>query len=339
MNRAAGPLLLHVRSAVDGRALQRALLALALPLALGLISGRQEWLSAAVVPVAMLIALDRSQLAPLGVAAHACAIGAGFVVLAAASAHAALFVLATVLLGMASVLVTAGGSVLRSLGSFTFIPALYLACESAQNHGNSLDTLPFLLISASPVLLLAAVEHWRSRDIGHSALTHLSRWTKPLASSERSVYMGQMITVAFAVAGSAALVEWRHIDHGQWLIWSAVSVVTGNASSARQKFHDRLMGAIGGVVVGIAAGLVMPNLPLVRVLIVFTTMLTLVCIRPYRLAFGARCACAALALVLAGGQWISGGERLLNVAAGSTIGLICALAASYATCSGSRRSI
>jgi Fusaric acid resistance protein-like len=327
-------LLRRVETVFDGRALSRAMFALVPLLVLALVSGKSEWLAAAIVPVAMLIALDHSQLAPLGVFAHALAISAGFVILMASLAHPLLFVVATVLLGMGSVLVTAGGSALRSLGNFTFIPSLYLACESAEGVTRqalitrSVEVLPFLLIAALPILLLASVEHFRSRETGRPTLAHFAKWTRLFPNSESNAYIELMITVALAIACAAVLVEWRHVDHGQWMIWSAASVVTGNAVSARQKFRNRLTGAVVGVSFGVAVGLMIPHASFMRVLVVFTAMLTLICIRPYTLAFGVRCACAAIAFVLAGKPWIFGGERLLNVAVGSAIGLLCALTAS-----------
>ncbi|HMC47850.1 MAG TPA: hypothetical protein VKJ77_21210 [Caballeronia sp.] len=93
----------RIETVFDARALGRAMFALVPLLLLTLVSGRSEWLTAAIVPVAMLIALDHSQLAPLGVFAHALAISAGFVILMASLAHPLLFVVATVLLGMGSV--------------------------------------------------------------------------------------------------------------------------------------------------------------------------------------------------------------------------------------------
>ncbi len=235
---------------------------------------------------------------------------------------------------MGSVLVTTRGSALRTLGNFTFIPALYLACESAEGVTRqalairSIEILPFLLIAALPILLVSSFEHLRSRESGMPHLAHLAKWTRLSSHGERNAHIGLMFTVALAVACAAALVEWRHVDHGQWVIWSAASVVTGNAASARQKFRHRLTGAVIGASLGVVIGLLIPHALPIRMLTVFAAMLTLVCIRPYTLAFGTRCACAAMALVLAGQPWIFGGERLLNVAVGSAIGLLCALAAS-----------
>jgi len=330
----ASSLFRGVETVFDRRALGRAMFALVPLLVLVLVSGRSEWLTAAIVPVAMLIALDHSRLAPLGVFAHALAISAGFVILMASLAHPLLFVVTTVLLGIGSALVTAGGSALRSLGNFTFIPSLYLACECGEGIsrqaliGRSVEILPFLLIAALPILLVASVEHFRSRETRQPTLAHFAKWTRLCANSERNAYIELVITVALAVAYAGVLVEWRHVDHGQWMIWSAASVVTGNAASARQKFRNRLTGAVVGVSFGVVIGLTIPHASFMRVLVVFAAMLTLICIRPYTLAFGVRCACAAIAFELAGKPWIFGGERLLNVAVGSAIGLLCALTVS-----------
>src|ERR1700675_3983912 len=102
--------------------------------------------------------MDRSHLAPLGVIAHGIAIGAGFLVLMASLAYPPLFVVGTALLGMGSILVTARGCELRPHGSYTFILALYLACECVEGIGQStliqqgLEMLPFILTPFLPVL-------------------------------------------------------------------------------------------------------------------------------------------------------------------------------------------
>lgn len=327
-------LLQYIGTIFEARAFARAMFGLVPLFVLELVSGRPEWLVAAIVPVAMLIALDRSQLAPLGVFAHAMAICAGFMILLISFAHPLIFVSATVLLAMGSVLVTAGGSVLSSLGNFTFIPSLYLACESAEGisrqalTSRAIDVLPFLLIAALPIMTVACVEQFPSRKAARSARTQWLKWTRLSLDDERSPYIERMLAVACAVTCAAVLVEWRHIDHGQWMIWSAASVVTGSATGARQKYRSRIKGAIVGVSLGTLIGLMIPHDSHMRELVVFAAMLTLVCIRPYTLAFGLRCACAASAFVLAGQSWLKGSERLVNVAVGSTIGLLCVFSVS-----------
>jgi uncharacterized membrane protein YqhA len=327
-------LLQYIGTIFEARAFVRAMFGLVPLFILELVSGKPEWLVATIVPVAMLVALDRSRLAPPGVFAHAMAICAGVVVLLISLAHPFIFIFATVLLAMGSVLVTAGGSILNSLGNFTFISSLYLACEFAEGispqalTSRAIEVVPFLLIAALPIMIVACVEQLPSRKAAQSARSQWLKWTRLSPDDERSPYVERMLAVACAVAFAAVLVEWRHIDHGQWMIWSAASVVTGSATGARQKYRSRIKGAIIGVSLGTLIGLMVPHDSHMRELVVFAALLTLVCIRPYTLAFGLRCACAASAFVLAGQSWLKGGERLVNVAVGSTIGLLCVLGVS-----------
>ncbi|WP_322023683.1 FUSC family protein [Burkholderia sp. BCC1977] len=333
--RAARSAAASVAGALDARALARATLVLLPLVLLARATGRPEWLIASVITIAMLVGVDRVALAPLGSVAHGLLVCAGFVVLMAALACPPAFVAATAALGAASIAITAWGRTLRTLGSYTFIPVLYLACESAEGVARgalvprAFAILPFLLAGALPVIALAAVDLARATDTGAGADRRARRatWVRRTDYGERAWPIELMLTVAIAVGGAAVLVEWRHIDHGQWMIWSAASVVTGSAASARAKFVDRVLGASAGVPIGVFIGLQVPDDPATRAWVVFATLLTLVAIRPYRLAFAMRCACAATALVVAGHTWTFAGERLANVALGSAIGLACALAA------------
>jgi uncharacterized membrane protein YccC len=209
---------------------------------------------------------------------------------------------------------------------------LYLACESAEGIRRSalihqgFDTLPFIWTAFLPVLLISSINHYRERRPEVSHLAHFAKWSKRSDIADRVPYIEPMIAVALAVGVAATFVEWRHIEHGQWMIWSAASVVTGSAASARLKFRDRIAGAIVGVPAGIFAGLLVPHDAFSRDLIVLAALLTLVCIQPYVVAFGTRCGCAAMAFVVAGQSWTFASERLINVAVGSTIGLLFALA-------------
>lgn len=73
-----------------------------------------------------------------------------------------------------------------------------------------------------------------------------------------------VLAVTLAVACSATLVAWRHIEYGQWAIWSSASVVTGNAASAHLKLRDRGLGALLGVPLGLAVGAALPHVLLVH---------------------------------------------------------------------------
>jgi hypothetical protein len=126
--------------------------------------------------------MQKTNLAPLGVALHGVAIAVGFLVLLAAISTPPAFVGATAAMAGASILVTAKGDKLRSLGNFTFIPALYLACEAAEGTPRAallergLSFLPYIAAALLPVIVLAAAEHVRDRDLGVSHIRHLTRF-------------------------------------------------------------------------------------------------------------------------------------------------------------------
>jgi hypothetical protein len=101
--------------------------------------------------------------------------------LLAAFAMPLLFELGCAAMAAASVLLAGRGSKLQSLSIFTFVPALYLACEVAEGaaphelarHG--LAFLPFLAIALIPALLMSAFDHVCTRDTEVSQLHHFRR--------------------------------------------------------------------------------------------------------------------------------------------------------------------
>ena len=282
------------------------------------------------------IAMDRSGLAPLGVVLHGLAITAGFIGLLAALATPPLFVLGCAAMAAASVLLAGRGSKLQSLGIFTFIPALYLACEVGERaaphefarHGAAF--LPFLVVALSPVLLMSVFDHVCTRTTEVSHTYHFSRILRWSELGVRSFYGEAAIAAALSVAVAATAVELLHLDHGQWVIWSAASVVTGDAASGHRKLLDRMMGAIVGVPIGVAAGLLVPKDLLTYSSIAtgiasILAVLSLVALRRYVVAFGLRCGCAAFVLLLASQSAAIAAERAANVILGGFIGMLLVL--------------
>ena len=117
-------LLRRIDQAVDTCSLARATLVLAPFFAAALSAGSPLWMYAALVSASAFIAMEKSGHTPLGVALHGPAIGAGFLLLAAIPVsgpvrpgrrrH-----------GRGDDPAAAKGHKLRTLGNFTFIPALY----------------------------------------------------------------------------------------------------------------------------------------------------------------------------------------------------------------------
>ena len=233
----------------------------------------------------------------------------------------------------ASVLLAGRGSKLQSLGIFTFVPALYLACEIGEGtathefvrHGVAF--LPFLVVAMSPVLLMSAFDHLYARDAEVDHLRHFSRILRWSELGVRSFYGEAAIAAALSGAVAATAVEWLHLDHGQWVIWSAASVVTGDAASGHRKLLDRMTGAVVGVPVGVAIGLLAPKDllaygGLATGMASILAVLSLVALRRYVVAFGLRCGCAAFVLLLASQSAAIAAERAANVILGGVIGIL-----------------
>ena len=321
----------RLRSIFDGRQLGQTAFVLSPVLALSFITGDPVWLKAAVVTVSTFIAFERGHLAPLGVLLHAAAILAGFLLLMLALRVPALFVLAAALLAAAAVWISTYDRKLRSVGNFTFIPALYIACETGENApasalaARAVELLPYLAASALPVFVLAVIHELVSepaarREQNPFSLRRHGPDNEPIPVAEA------VMAVVLAVAAAATLVEWGQLEHGQWVIWSAASVVTGDAGAARLKLRDRAVGAFLGVPAGIGLGLLLPHGPIAYGMAVVASLMTLVAFRFYLLGFGTRCAAIAAALVIADQSTIIAAERVINVLIGGFVGVAFVLA-------------
>lgn len=291
-------------------------------------TGDARWLLASIATVSIAIAVERVGIAPLGALAQGAAIVAGFLSLSCALSAWPAFVAGCATLAAAAVALSRCGARLRSLGNFVFIPSLYLTCEAAAAHHSATRLVPYLGAAMLPAIALSGVQAWRNAPAAHR-LHALARWRgarelgRPAASSDAAQ---AIVAVALAVAAAALLVEWRHIDNGQWVIWSAASVVTGDAATARVKLRDRGLGALAGVPLGLAAGHALPHGALVYTLATLASVLTLVAFRHYATGFGARCACIACASWVAQQSTAIAAERVVNVLAGGLIGIACVLA-------------
>ncbi|MHC8372806.1 FUSC family protein [Pseudomonas sp. MDT1-85] len=309
---------------VDVNDLVRAILVLTPVLAL--ISEDSRWLLATVATISAYIGRERSGLAPIGVLLHGAAIAAGFVILVASLAVPVVFVMCTAALASLSILLTAKGAKLRSLGNFTFIPALYLTFEVSDRAPNSglmayaVHFLPFIIAAVLPVILLAVIEHIGVKPVDGSVIAHFGKifsrkeFGHPVSGGEA------MLTVAIAVAIAAAVVEWLQLPYGQWVIWSAASVVTGNVNSGNKKLYNRILGAIIGAPLGICLSFVIPSSAITVPLITVIGLLTLVGFRRYVVAMSIRCACAALGVALITHSDPLAALRAINIITGGLLG-------------------
>ena len=325
-------LLRQIDRLLDRHALARAMMVLAAPIAAAFMTGDLLWIPAALVTASSFIAMEQVGLAPLGVAVHGLAIAAGFLMLLTALPVPLLFAMAAAAMAAAAILLTAKGHRLRTPGNFVFIPSLYVACDLAESgHGPALARgfafLPYLGFALAPVLILAALEHGLKREPPDSHAPHFVRLRRRNSDIGQAVPIGEALAaVAGAVALAALFVEWRHVPHAQWVVWSAASVVTGDVAGARRKLRDRAAGALIGVPIGLVLALAAPHAPWVLRLAGIGGLLSLIVFRLYPVAFGVRCALIAFALSIAG-ELNGAAERVENVLVGGAIGLVLVLLA------------
>lgn len=323
------------RNDVDWRATSRGLVVFLPLFALVLITGEIHWLNAAVITVSGFVVMEKVGLAPLGLVLHFLLIMVCFLALFFALLDPLAFVAGCALMAALTIWVTSRGETLRILGNFTFIPGLYLASELAEHLAHTpaaftseaISVLPYLMAAIVPVLVLGVIDALGTTPPpGRSRWQHLAHLRREFSLGERKPTLEAMIAVALGVGLAATLVEFGHLDHGQWVVWSAASVVTGNIMTVPRKFRDRATGAVIGVPLGILAGLALPHDHIVFGFAVVIGVLTLAAIKTYVLAFGIRCAMAAVAILAINESTVIASERLLNVVAGSGIGLVMVLA-------------
>lgn len=282
---------------------------------------------AAIVVVATLIVHNRLHSAPLLVALQGGLIIIGFLSLFFSLPIIWLFVLLCGGMAACTILLAGLDRTLRTYGNFTFIPALYLACEFNEGfEGDRIQTgfhfVTYMGYALLPVLFLSACAHYRTYNTGTSSLLkHMLQFHhRPKGFSQGIEFVEPVIAIAVAVSLSALLVAKEGVLQGQWLIWSAASVITGESVTVLHKLLNRTIGVLLGVPIGVTIGSLLPNTIFFYDLGTLCTLLTLVAFRNYTTGFGTRCACVAFVITLKGGGVLTASVRILNVLVGGLIG-------------------
>lgn len=281
------------------------------------ISRETALLNLGLIAVSLLIPALRLRLAPKAVALHYLAILATFAALFLAAPIKPLFVVLTALAAFLAVAVTRHGEHFRTLGNWVFIPAVYLACEVREGVTASEALRHAGVIAVSSPIALALVcgvqmydQRRRDGALTTSFEPPAAKWFLPATAT------------AMAVFAAAALVEILDLDEGQWVIWSAASVVVGDLSASTDKLKQRAIGAFVGVPLGFIAGIALPESRVGYALAVLAATLTLTSFSRYIVGFGLRCFFIALAASFAGGASGIAEERVANVITGGAFGII-----------------
>jgi hypothetical protein len=281
------------------------------------ISRETALLNLGLIAVSLPIPALRLHFPPNVIAWHYVAILVAFAALFLAAPVKPLFVVLTALTGFLAVAATRHGEHFRTLGNWVFIPAVYLACEVREGVSAS-EALRHagLIIVSSPVALalVCGIQIYDQRRHANAAATSFgppaAEWLLPAAAT------------AMAVFAAAALVEVLDLAQGQWVMWSAASVVVGDLSASTDKLKQRATGAFVGVPLGFLTGMALPQNRVGYALAVLAATLTLISFSRYIVGFGLRCFFIALAASFAGGASGIAEERVANVIVGGAFGLI-----------------
>ena len=304
-----------VRKEIKSDELLRALAVIG-PLVLAYIVLREPaLLNLGLIAISLLIPALRLRLPPAAVALHFLAILVTFATLFLAAPIKPLFVALTALAAFLAVAVTRYGDALRTLGNWVFIPAVYLACE-VREGADATEALHHagIVMALSPIaLLLVCAVQFRDQRRNGLVPSHYgaaaTEWFLPAAAT------------AMAVFAAAALVEMFNLAEGQWVMWSAASVIVGDLAASAGKLKQRAIGALIGVPLGLLVGFALPAGRISYSLAVLGATLTLIAFSRYALGFGTRCFFIALAASFAGGASGVAEERVANVITGGLFGL------------------
>ncbi|MCW5738479.1 MAG: FUSC family protein [Enhydrobacter sp.] len=175
------------------------------------------------------------------------------------------------------VYIARAGVHLRSLGDFTLLPAVYLACEiHATDDGGPGSTLAYLqTLEHFPISVASVVftlflwqgwVHWSESgrhhsaayaEAAHRALAHIGRFSsitvgaKPVEPpSYDPTALAWLHFLAVLVTG--VWVTLAQLPHGQWAILSATAVITGDLRKLPSVLRDQIVGVVLGVAAAVA---------------------------------------------------------------------------------------
>jgi hypothetical protein len=315
----------------DGRELALGCAVLLPSLLLFLLTGAMLWFQCAFVAMAMLIVQRRAGASFGLLLVHALLSALAMALFFFALRSPLAFVGVVTLAGFASLRLALLDERLLSLGTYSFIPPLYIACDLAGPAngpqamaalGAVLGVWPVALASVALVLR----PPWKSAGAGGAVAWR--RWLGLAAAPLPQVDPGQPARLrraswarAASVMLAAAYIEWRGLHDGQWTVWSAASVANADSALALTKFKNRAAGVLAGVAAGLLLGPHVPAWPALYGLAMVCIFLTITVIRRYVFSYGARCFFVTLAAFSASQGSSTASDRVFNVLVGGAIGL------------------
>lgn len=267
--------------------------------------------------ICLFIVKDRLSLTFFGVLLHASAIIIAYVLILI-NYPSWRYILVCIILAISGLSFAKKGEALISLGSFIFIPSLYLAKETL----DSLISIPYIiciylmLLGSIPVVLLSLINDYKKGLFHDKLMLSTKHNFGNTVKTDTNI-----VAIIFATFFSILLVEYLNIGYGQWLIWSSVSVII-SLNSHKKKLFDRIQGAILGVSIGIIIFQIIPKSSLIYPVSSILIFVTLIMFNHYLIAFTSRCFFITLALLAMEMSDIPM-MRILLVSFGGIIGYFC----------------
>lgn len=324
MHSTCGPVTNWLGEYIDLRKIYAALINLIPTIMLSSVFSDENWQQAMLVSISTFIVQDRLKTSPVMVIIHSMMISVCFLAFINLANHALLFSVICSSTAAFTLRLAGWGNNLRVAGSFTFIPALYLAFEFNKNLPDNFNytcTLPLLLyiwIATLPTLVMSLFHQWRVFLRSHSLFYRHK--TPDLGA--KSEYKLPLIACAIAVFLCSMIVKYEHILQGQWLIWSAVSVITGEMKTSHRKYQSRVIGVAAGGLAGMLIGTVLPHNAFLVETGAIVIVLSLVSFKNYTMEYFIRCTSVAFVVTLLDEQTSLIFTRAFNVLIGGLIGIL-----------------
>jgi hypothetical protein len=302
-------MVINLRDEIYWREVARALLVMGPIFICFLFFHELPFLPIGLITMSLFITASTLKLGLLGVTLHYCLILLSFTLFVVLILSPPLFICLCALFAFLGVYITQYGVKLRTLITFTFIPALYLACELHEDyHGHELLLQSLDIMQLSPLAWLGMVlvnNKTATIDRGEP----LTEWQQPAFA----IFMGVFI--------SSSLVMFDYLPPGQWVIWSSASVIMTDIATSKKKLHDRIVGAAIGVPIGLALVHILPKTGLTYYLAILGVMVSLVSFKRYILSFMSRSCFVAIATSVIHSSDSIALMRIENVFLGGLIGI------------------
>jgi Fusaric acid resistance protein-like len=250
---------------------------------------------------------------------------AALIVFVAASASTLLFAVSVAVAALLVVAFELIDPVLRTVGNFIFVPAIFLTCHLVQGDDASLTQNLVAILKLSPLALAVGLLYSTYKMTGSDPSAPPLRESTGRSTKRRhysAENLAPLIAAPVAVFGTTFANFDIGVPSAQWVIWSSLVVIMGDPAAAYEKARSRTIGVLVGVPAGIAMAALLPVGETIEALLAVGVLLTLTIFKSYVIEYGTRSAFVAAAVITAGNSGILVDARVVDVFAGCLFGVL-----------------